>query len=361
MGFQDRRYRDDPGDGGAFRRALRRIFVEGDNFFAWALPLFTFKGIRVRIHILFVLWIVIELLMSLGQGATGVGFRAAMMGSLFTMVLLHEFGHCFACRRVGGEANEITMWPLGGLAWCSPPHNWRANFITTAGGPLVNVALIPVLGGAMLLAGAQPEHLIFNPFSPGRALMLMGFGSWPEIILFYAWYTNLILLIFNLIVPMYPMDGARIIQELMWARMGYRRSMLISVNVGFVTAIAMGVFSITTRETQLLGLAIFGGMICWNEKQRLAMVDDVDYDVGRPGDYGYGPRRPAPVAAPRGRDRAYEAALKQQQRQRDEQAEVDRILAKIAEQGMGSLTRSERRILERETERKRKQSGGVST
>jgi Zn-dependent protease len=362
MGFQDRRYEDNEGEGGGFRRAMRRIFVEGTNFFEWAIPLpFRVAGIRIRIHLLFILMIVIELIMSLPHGATGIGFRAMLLACLFGMVLLHEFGHCFACRWVGGEADDILMWPLGGLASCSPPHNWKAHLITTAGGPLVNVALTPVLAGLMLAAGASWEHLLFNPFDPNKALAVLGFGAWWKIAVFYSYFTNLVLLIFNLVLPMFPMDGARIVQELMWAKMGWRRSMLIAVNIGLVTAVAVGLFSIVTPDTQrLFGLAIFGGLICMQQRQQLAMTaDEPEYDLGKPSDYGYGPRagEVAERRATSGRDREYEAALSRQKQQQSEQTEVDRVLAKIAQTGMGSLSRSERKVLERETERKRNQGG----
>src|SRR5205085_10590138 len=33
--------------------------------------------------------------------------------SLFSIVLMHEFGHALACRQVGGRANRIVLWPLG--------------------------------------------------------------------------------------------------------------------------------------------------------------------------------------------------------------------------------------------------------
>ncbi len=39
-----------------------------------------------------------------------------LAGLLFVSVLLHEFGHCFAARWVDGDATEIMIWPLGGLA-----------------------------------------------------------------------------------------------------------------------------------------------------------------------------------------------------------------------------------------------------
>src|SRR5689334_2396465 len=41
--------------------------------------------------------------------------------SLFVMVLLHEFGHALACKSVGGRAERIMLWPLGGVAYVQPP------------------------------------------------------------------------------------------------------------------------------------------------------------------------------------------------------------------------------------------------
>src|SRR6478735_4977230 len=101
MAFQDRPYyRDRSGSTG--------------NPLMWLLtgsvPLFTAFGIRVRMHASLLLLIVLVLLFGLGQGFTWQD-RLESMGILFGVILLHEFGHCFAARRVGGEANDILMWP----------------------------------------------------------------------------------------------------------------------------------------------------------------------------------------------------------------------------------------------------------
>ena len=66
---------------------------------------------------------------------------AMILGMLFISVLLHEWGHCFGARLVDGDAHEILIWPLGGLAYVEVPHTARANFITTLMGPLVNLGL----------------------------------------------------------------------------------------------------------------------------------------------------------------------------------------------------------------------------
>src|SRR3984957_5841860 len=65
--------------------------------------------------------------------------------SLFLIVLMHEFGHQLACRQVGGSTRDIVLWPLGGIAYVSPPQRPGAQLWSIAAGPLVNVVLIPVL------------------------------------------------------------------------------------------------------------------------------------------------------------------------------------------------------------------------
>ncbi len=53
------------------------------------------------------------------------------------------------------------------------------------------------------------------------------------------------------------------------------------------------------------------------------------------------------------RERRAKASERKRKEQEKEQAELDRILAKIASTGMGSLTGAERKWLQRATERRR--------
>src|SRR5256714_15615040 len=79
--------------------------------------------------------------------------------SLFVIVLMHECGHALACRQVGGRADQIVLWPLGGVAYVDPPQRPGAMLWSIAAGPLVNVILFPVLVGAWFLtrAAGWPE------------------------------------------------------------------------------------------------------------------------------------------------------------------------------------------------------------
>lgn len=361
MGIQDRRYQPSEGESG-FRRALRRIFVEGDNFFGWSLPLFRVAGINVRIHIIYIVIIITRLLWSAKPDALGFRLELFVQVTLFVLVLLHEFGHCIACRKVGGEADQILMWPLGGLAMCRPPHDWKPALITTIGGPAVNLALIPVFGGVILALGGGWDALVFNVFDPRTAYMAEWYrfdASYLHYMLGAAYVANLYLFLFNMCLVMFPMDAGRILQELLWRRIGYRRSMLVATNTGMVLACVVGVFALVSNNNILFGVAVFAGITCFVERRRVMMLEDEgEYDLGRPSDYGYGPRAARSEQEGSSEERRrYEKARKRQQADAAHQAEVDRVLAKIAEAGMGSLSRSERKVLERETERKRKQGG----
>src|SRR3954454_24139743 len=77
--------------------------------------------------------------------------------ALFAIVLLHEFGHALACRQAGGQAEQIVLWPLGGIAFVSPPPRPGAMLWSIAAGPLVNVILLPLLSVALVIFRFGPE------------------------------------------------------------------------------------------------------------------------------------------------------------------------------------------------------------
>jgi Zn-dependent protease len=120
--------------------------------------LFRLAGIDVYLHWSWLLAAVV--LISFRKGSYGSPvWNVAEYLALFGIVLLHEFGHSLACRSVGGQADTIVLWPLGGIAFVAPPPRPGAVLWSIAAGPLVNVLLVPVTVGAFLgvprLAGRQ--------------------------------------------------------------------------------------------------------------------------------------------------------------------------------------------------------------
>src|ERR1044072_6278260 len=121
-----------------------------------SLRLFRFAGIDVYLHWswFLVAWLDIT---QRGKSYSSITCNVLEYLSLFAIVLLHEFGHALACRQVGGIANQIVLWPLGGIAFVNPPRRAGAYLWSIAAGPLVNLVLLPVLGVmSMLVRAAAP-------------------------------------------------------------------------------------------------------------------------------------------------------------------------------------------------------------
>src|SRR3954469_5614912 len=103
--------------------------------------LFRVFGIDVFLHWS---WIIVAMfeLQSRRENYTSQVWKVAEYLTLFGIVLLHEFGHALACRQVGGEAERIILWPLGGIAYVAPPARPGAVLWSIVAGPLVNLVLL---------------------------------------------------------------------------------------------------------------------------------------------------------------------------------------------------------------------------
>jgi Zn-dependent protease len=159
--------------------------------------------------------------------------------ALFGIVLLHEFGHALACRQTGGTANQIVLWPLGGIAFVNPPRRPGAMLWSIAAGPLVNVVLFPLLTVALLMS-AEPAGSERSDFSQ---------------LILQIWQINLGLLIFNML-PVYPLDGGQILRSLLWFPLGEIRSLQIASVLGLVGAVVLAGAALLLRIMQPLWVVV---------------------------------------------------------------------------------------------------------
>jgi len=172
--------------------------------------------------------------------------------ALFLIVLLHEFGHALACRQVGGTANQIVLWPLGGVAYVSPPPRPAATLWSIAAGPLVNVVLIPTF----LLLGAISQSLGLYQAAPSFHSFLRAVAT-----------INVGLLLFN-ILPIYPLDGGKILWSLLWFVLGRARSLMAATIIGFLGVVGLIGVAILARSPWLGILCVFFLLNCWNALRR---------------------------------------------------------------------------------------------
>jgi Zn-dependent protease len=160
---------------------------------------------------------------------------------------LHEFGHALACRQVGGRADQIVLWPLGGVAYVRPPARPGAVLWSIAAGPLVNVALVPVTIGLLVLAQ-------FQEWDETNADAYQYLSMMARL--------NLVLLIFNLL-PIYPLDGGQILQALLWFVLGRARSLFIVSVTGMAAGVAVVGLAVLKGELWIGLLAAFVAFRSW--------------------------------------------------------------------------------------------------
>ena len=196
-----------------------------------SLRLFRLAGIDVFLHWS---WFIVALyeIQTRGNQYSSTIWNVVEYLSLFLVVLMHEFGHALACRQVGGQANQIVLWPLGGVAYVAPPQLPGAVLWSIAAGPLVNVVLTPIF--VVLYFGAGFSGL--PAASPNMYALVQSIT-----------FINIFLLIFNLL-PIYPLDGGQILRSLLWFAFGRARSLMISAVFGLVGVLALGTTAHSVAE-----------------------------------------------------------------------------------------------------------------
>jgi Zn-dependent protease len=264
---------------------------------------------------------------------------------LFGSVLLHEFGHCFGARYMGGEAREILIWPLGGLAYVDVPHRWKALFVMVAAGPAVNVLICIACVVAVSTAGFTPsldptnvglsgefanyrdgrvyttpdrakmykagttEEPTFKEVNAkvaeyeaqtksrlpkktdvdeyGKAAASMGYDRFvaPGWIVwaYRIFWLNWALFLFNML-PAYPLDGGQLLQAIVWARTDHRRGVVVSAYTGFAFAVIFLIVSIAVNESMFGFLALF---MLYSASMKLMQLDMDEGPFGYDFSAGY--------------------------------------------------------------------------
>ena len=208
-----------------------------------SIHLFRLFGVDVFLHWWWFLVAVYEIQSRAGRYSS-ITWNVFEYLALFLIVLMHEFGHALACRQVGGKADRIVLWPLGGVAYVDPPQRPGATLWSIAAGPLVNVALMPVL--AVLFSQVA---------STGASRDL------SELV-YMIRRINIWLLIFN-ILPIYPLDGGQILRSLLWFVLGRARSLLVATIVGLLGVVGGIGLAIYSRDVWLGIMAFYLLMNCW--------------------------------------------------------------------------------------------------
>lgn len=206
----------------------------------WSINLFKVFGIQLAVHASFLL-----LLAYYGYegwidgGMPGLLWSVGLIVLFFVCVILHELGHSLTARRYGVRTSRILLLPIGGMAELEQiPRKPSAELLITVAGPAVNFAIF----GLMAVFFGVPQGF---PFHPEFEDSIRGFG---QLLL----YWNAIMGVFNL-VPVFPMDGGRILRALLAIRLPYLTATYWAVMVGRVLSVLLAVGALY-KGNYLLGV-----------------------------------------------------------------------------------------------------------
>lgn len=198
----------------------------------WSWRIGRIGGIDLRVHATFLIllaWMALVYYRSSGTAAgaaRGVLFTIA----LFASVVLHEFGHAAAGRRVGVPTRDITLLPIGGVARLEYiPRKATQELGIALAGPAVTALIAIVLSLVLVLLHA--------PLAMATDAVVTGDGTG---FLAQLMWVNVYLLAFNLL-PAFPMDGGRVLRAALAMRTGYLRATTVAARVGRAFALLFGV------------------------------------------------------------------------------------------------------------------------
>lgn len=190
--------------------------------FGWSINLFRIRGIQLALHASFLLLLAYAAYEGWSDGGwEQMLWSIGILVGFFACVVLHELGHSFTAMAYGIGVRRILLMPIGGMAELdSIPRQPGRELLITLAGPAVNFVIAGILWALVGFGGDD---------YPANAT---GFGQ----LLLEA---NLWMGCFNLL-PVFPMDGGRILRALLATQLPYVRATFWAATVAKVLAVIGG-------------------------------------------------------------------------------------------------------------------------
>lgn len=300
--------------------------MDPTNIWGWSLLLWRSASLEIRASWLLAVWMLFDA-MNFVHLRTWELIPLAIAIPFISM-LLHALAHVATARLVGGSAEVTILSVLNDVTRMELPLSPAKHFAAGAAGPLVSL----VLWLSFALIGKQLDP-----------------GSSSHLACTYIASTNFMLLVVNLLACAF-FDGARIWRALLWPVFGLVRAVRITVWLSYFCSGAMVVFAVYSTNWLLLFMGVMCFITTIHEHRSIRS--------------GFDPVLPAELdgltaASTRSwfsRWQAKRQRRRQERHDREEREErevLDRLLAKVSEQGLPGLTPAERTQLQRISKRQK--------
>lgn len=325
------------------------------GLFYAAIPLGSWFGVRVMLSV----WLPVLAVILCVKFKLQLGTLLSVL--LLVSVLVHEFFHAFAARWTDGSADEILLWPAGGLVNARPAPNFRSEFLTVAAGPAANLllclAMLPEIVARTQASGALPAGLL-HPFVLAATDLKQDFWGDVALLMFEV---NWLLLLVNLL-PVHPLDGGKILQSILTARwLDAETAKFATLRVGMIVGAVGAVLGMMVDEIWLVFLGFLVLCLDLREFYVLQMSEQLDDSfLGYDFSQGYTSLEKSQARERRAgflqrwRQRRAEAKREREEQERIENEQLlDELLDKVHREGIQALTDSERRFLQKTSSRYR--------
>ena len=196
-----------------------------------SIRLFNFQGTPVSLSLWFFL---IFLMTTMSYGIC-----------IFIAVLIHELAHAWVANLKGYQVYSINVDLFSGSAAIDSNMHERDSVPITAAGPLSNL-LLAIIGFTLMML--VPDLPYVKDFIT----------------------VNTFLFVFN-ILPIYPMDGGRILKDVLFLKMKNRyKANRIAGFTSLITASLLLIFSLITMN---FIMALFSGYFCYLSLKGLKLIN----------------------------------------------------------------------------------------
>lgn len=180
-----------------------------------------------------------------------IGFKGKFLIALI-LVLMHESVHFTVAKKMGFKGFDIEILPIGAVLRLKDLDDAdpKEDFIISISGPLFNLIFALL---AFLL-----NKVFFNYY------------------LYLLYMSNLSLGLFNLI-PAFPLDGGRILRDVLALKTFYKRANKITVEVSYIIGILILIYSgvlffLNKESISLIIIGFFIIIASYKEKERIVYL-----------------------------------------------------------------------------------------
>ncbi len=210
----------------------------------WSLCVGRWRNVELRLHILLPLFALVAFVADIADPWTVTWAIIVLVAS----IALHEVVRVVAAVRVGGHATSIVLGPVGGLTKLHLPVDPPAHLITAFVGPMIFFVLVVAAGCGLALAEDRQVHrLLLNPIAPPIAVALDAstFHTIGQLIVWVNWCLLLVSLL-----PIDPCAGAELLRSVLWPIVGRTSARVATSHFALVTGAILALVALLMLQKE---------------------------------------------------------------------------------------------------------------